>query len=105
MVMPHRLYTLDRPAAAARAVESLHQSWPEMPIYARARDAEHAKRLTALGASDVMPETVESSLQLAGQLLHVLGTPSEAVHQMIEQIRNTRYAELDLLVEAERKQT
>ncbi len=97
--------TLDRPAAAARAVESLHQSWPEMPIYARARDAEHAERLTALGASDVMPETVESSLQLAGQVLHVLGTSSEAVHQMIEQIRNTRYAELDLLVEAERKQT
>ena len=47
-----------------------------------------------LGATLVVPETVESSLQLAGQVIHALGTPMDAVNQMIEQIRDTKYTQL-----------
>ena len=38
---------------------------PDIKIVARARDADHARHLYALGATDAVPETVEASLQLS----------------------------------------
>ena len=66
-----------------------------MPIYARARDADHAARLLALGATHVIPETIEASLQLGEMLLEGLGVPDAAARQLIEARRRLAQAALD----------
>jgi CPA2 family monovalent cation:H+ antiporter-2 len=46
---------------------------PNLTIVARARDARHAAELYKAGATDAVPETVESSLQLSEAVLVDLG--------------------------------
>ena len=86
--------TLDNHQAAGRAVSSIRQAWPDLPVFVRARDAGHSSEISALGATLVVPETVESSLQLAGQVVHALGTPTETIEGLIEEIRETEYSGL-----------
>ncbi len=83
--------TLDNFAAASRAVEAIRHRWPGLPIFVRAWDMTHSDELFRLGATGVVPETLESSLQLAGQVLQSLGTPREAVGDIITRIREKDY--------------
>ncbi len=71
--------TPDAPAAAELMVRAIRQAWPDAAIHARALDADHARRLADVGASDVVPEALEGSLQLAGRVLAGVGLPDEAV--------------------------
>lgn len=87
--------TLDNFAAASRAVEAIRNRWPGIPIFVRAWDMTHSDELFKLGATGVVPETLESSLQLAGQVLQSLGTPREAVGDIITRIRERDYAGLE----------
>jgi monovalent cation:H+ antiporter-2, CPA2 family len=61
---------------------------PKACVLARAKDSEHAARLTKLGAADAIPEAVEASLQLAGRLLENLDFPEEVADRRIADIRN-----------------
>ena len=56
-------------------------------MLARAKDSEHAARLTTLGATDAIPEAVEASLQLAGRLLEQLDFPEEVADRRIADVR------------------
>ena len=87
--------TLDNFAAASRAVEAIRDRWPGIPIFVRAWDMSHSDELFKLGATGVVPETLESSLQLAGQVLESLGTPREAVGDIIVRIREKDYVGLE----------
>ena len=64
---------------------------PDLCIVARARDADHAATLYAVGATDAVPETVESSLQLAEAVLVDLGVPMgpviASVHEKRDELR------------------
>ncbi len=71
--------TPDAPAAAELMVTAISAAWPNAAIHARALDAGHARRLANAGASDVVPEALEGSLQLAGRVLSRIGLPDEAV--------------------------
>lgn len=86
--------TMDDPRAAQHAVQVARRHWPHLPVYARARDAAHARRLLALGATDVVPESVEASLQLAARILEGLGEPIEAVALVIDRERELELAKL-----------
>lgn len=61
--------TIDSAAAAGKIIREIRLTWPSVPIYARARDGAHAARLTEVGATLAVPETIEASLQLAGRVL------------------------------------
>jgi CPA2 family monovalent cation:H+ antiporter-2 len=63
---------------------------PHIRIIARARDEKHALALREAGASSVVPETLESSLKLAGSVLETLGVPSDAAARLLEQERERR---------------
>ncbi len=65
--------TMDQPILAEHIVKRVRQSIPDLTIVARARDPEHAARLYKAGASDAVPETLESSLQLSEAVLVDLG--------------------------------
>lgn len=83
--------TLDNPQMTKHAVSAIRERWPDILIYVRARDNSHSGELEELGATGIVPETLESSLALAGQVLHGLGTPMEAVNTLIDRIRDEQY--------------
>jgi CPA2 family monovalent cation:H+ antiporter-2 len=86
--------TLDDPASAYRTVHGLRRLLPELPIVARARDIAQCEQLTLAGATDVVPEIVEGSLQLGGCLLRQIGDSREQVQQVLEAFRRATYARL-----------
>jgi len=80
--------TLDDVEAAERAVRAARRRWPDLPIYARARDVAHARRLVDLGATEVIPEALEPSLQLAGRVMAGIGMREEAVADRLTELRD-----------------
>lgn len=76
--------TMDSAKAAEHIVRAVRDFAPNLPIYARARDSKHACRLLAHGASEVVPETVEASLQLAARVLVGTGMSEDAVELRIQ---------------------
>ncbi|PEQ10716.1 hypothetical protein B2G71_20565 [Novosphingobium sp. PC22D] len=79
--------TMDQRSAAERIVSAVHKSWPHIPIYARARDPDHARKVRSLGAYDAIPETTEASLQLSESLLFGLGVPDDVARSVVDQER------------------
>lgn len=79
--------TMNDPAAASRIVREIHQRWPSISIHARARDADHARRLREFGATYSTPETVEASLQLAANVLLDVGVHPDATRRRITEQR------------------
>ncbi|WP_333571965.1 cation:proton antiporter domain-containing protein [Sphingomonas sp.] len=65
--------TMDDPVLTVRLTKRVRGWVPTLPIIARARDAGHAAELYRAGATDAVPETLESSLQLSEALLVDLG--------------------------------
>ena len=67
------ILTMDDPVQVVRLVKRVRAWCPDLTIVARARDAEHAAELYRAGATDAVPETLESSLQLSEAVLVDLG--------------------------------
>jgi monovalent cation:proton antiporter-2 (CPA2) family protein len=86
--------TLDDEAKADRIVELARRQRPDLIIHARARHRRHAARLLALGTNEVVPETLEASLQIAGRLLQALGTSEDVALARIAVQRSLELAEL-----------
>ncbi|HUG45586.1 MAG TPA: cation:proton antiporter [Sphingomicrobium sp.] len=94
------ILTMDNPVLAARLVARLRKTFSDIPIIVRARDAEHAARLYRAGASDAVPETLESSLQLSEAALVDLGVAMgpviASIHEKRDQLRAQIKAEAEL---------
>ena len=84
----HTEGALDEIAQIARALN------PKLTIIARARDADHAKRLYRLGVTDAVPETIEASLQLSEAVLFDLGVPAGKVIASVHERRDVFRREL-----------
>jgi CPA2 family monovalent cation:H+ antiporter-2 len=67
------ILTMDDPVQVVRLVKRVRAWCPDLTIVARARDPEHAAELYKAGATDAVPETLESSLQLSESVLVDLG--------------------------------
>ncbi|HEV7659158.1 MAG TPA: cation:proton antiporter [Allosphingosinicella sp.] len=67
------ILTMDDPRQSVRLVKRVRGWCPDLTIVARARDPEHAAELYRAGATDAVPETLESSLQLSEAVLVDLG--------------------------------
>lgn len=83
--------TMDDPVQCIKITRSVRNSYPDLPIIARARDADNAAQLYKAGASEAVPETLESSLQLAETALIELGVAMgpviASIHQQREDLR------------------
>ncbi len=89
------ILTMDEPEAALRAVEAVHRNYPHLPLLARARDETHALHLLRAGASQVIPETLETGLQLAVFALQSLGMSDGDAAQLAQLEREQRIAGID----------
>jgi CPA2 family monovalent cation:H+ antiporter-2 len=65
---------------------------PDIPIIVRTPDDIHMEDLLEKGASEVIPDTVESSIMLAWHTLNQLGMDREQVDEMVDQSRSRHYA-------------
>ncbi len=83
--------TLDVERDAEQAVRDIRKRWPGVPVYARARDLEHAAELDAAGATRTIPELAESSLQMGAFVLTGLGLPPDAVNTLVDRLRDGGY--------------
>mgnify|MGYP003645181508 FL=1 len=81
------ILTMDDPVLSVRVTQRVRGWVPDLPIIARARDTGHAAQLYRAGASDAVPETLESSLQLAETALVDLGVAMGPVIASIHQTR------------------
>ena len=81
------ILTMDDPVLTVRLAKRVRAWVPDLPIIARARDAGHAAELYRAGATDAVPETLESSLQLSEAVLVDLGM---AVGPVIASIHEKR---------------
>ena len=63
----------------------------DVPILVRTRDDSQLSELKAAGASEVVPELLESSLMLASHALILLGLPGPHVQDRVDQVRRDRY--------------
>lgn len=89
------IVTMDDPVAAENIVRAVRRDGHKVTIIARARDRAHAERLFALGADEVIPETVEASLQLGEVMLRGLGLPPDAARALIGELRDQERAALE----------
>ena len=91
---PAIVLTMDHPASALHAVRGIRREFPQVPLFARARDESNARALAAAGATVVVPETLEASLQLSAFVLEAMGLDARAVDGIIDAERDAFAATL-----------
>ncbi len=92
------LISLDDPDTARRVLLHARQFNPDLPILVRARDTTQLAQLRATGASDVIPETMETSLALAASLLLAVGVAEDRVQDRLGEARADYYRPLHPLI-------
>ena len=82
--------TMDDAASALHAVTAIRADYPQVPVFARARDEQHAALMADAGATLVTPETLEAGLQLAAFTLLALGDGEAATNAVVDAERERR---------------
>lgn len=83
--------TFEDHATAIKILHFLKRQTPEIPVLVRTRDDTHLEELELAGATEVMPEAVEASLMMGGQLLLLLKVPGSRILKIIREIREGHY--------------
>uniref|UniRef100_A0A5B7BS99 RCK N-terminal domain-containing protein n=1 Tax=Davidia involucrata TaxID=16924 RepID=A0A5B7BS99_DAVIN len=92
--------TLDSPGANYRTVWALSKYFPNVKTFVRAHDIDHGLNLEKAGATAVVPETLEPSLQLAAAVLAQAKLPTSEIAATINEFRSRHLSELTELCEA-----
>ncbi len=82
--------TMDNPHDTLQTLRTLRNQLPKTPIFARARDRQHARELKQAGATAVIPEALEAALQLTGLVLSQLGVTDETCAKLLDQQRHAK---------------
>lgn len=97
------ILTMDDPVLTVRLARRVRALAPDLPIVARARDTAHAAELYRAGVTDAVPETLESSLQLAEAVLVDLGVAMgpviASIHEKRDELRQEIKKAADMIVE------
>ena len=95
--------TMDEPVQIVRTVARVRALYPDLTIIARARDPNHAAELYKAGATDAVPETLESSLQLSEAVLVDLGVAMGPVIASIHEKRSELRAKIMQMAQTTRE--
>lgn len=85
---PAIVLTMDHPASALQAVRGIRRDFPHVPLFVRSRDEKHARALRLAGATVVVPETLEASLQLSAFVLETMGLDERTVDDIVDRERD-----------------
>ena len=86
--------TMDNANAAKQMVHIARRHCPELAIIVRAYDDTHSEELSQAGATNVVPELLEASLQMSTGILCALGMSREEAGATIDKIRLDHYDEI-----------
>lgn len=81
--------------AALKTLRSLTNIAPHVPVLVRTQDDSHLDELMKAGATEVVPDTFESSIMLASHLLLMIGHPPSQVIRQTRAARADRYGLLN----------
>ena len=79
--------TLNDPVATEAVVSSLLETYPNVKVYARGNSLSQCKKLYELGASGVVSENIEASIELARMTLKTQGFSDHKTDIIIENFR------------------
>jgi glutathione-regulated potassium-efflux system ancillary protein KefC len=81
--------TLDDPEQSLRVVEAAVRHFPDLSVYARARNRRHAHLLMdrGIGFDRIVRETFDSSLRLTAEILEAIGIEPEEARRTVETFR------------------
>ena len=82
-------YSDDR--SSLKVLNVIRDIYPDLPVIVRTRDESSIQQLQDAGATDVVPEVLESSLMLASHALVLLDVPLTRVIKKIRAFRSERY--------------
>ena len=88
---------LDTPGSNYRSVWAMHKHFPHVKTFCRAQDIEAGIMLEKAGATAVVPEVLEPSLQLGAAVLSELNIPEDEVAETIRSFRKNHLSELQML--------
>jgi len=88
------IITFANPRVAIGIVRAVRRLRAEVPVLVRVQDDTHLAELSRAGATEVVPETFETSLTLVSQALTLLRLPPLQVLQIVELQRRQRYGTL-----------
>lgn len=96
------IITANNTAQALSAVSHIRARFPKVPIICRAHDLEASGKLLAAGATQALPEAVESSLRLGAMALEMIDVPEENVEDLLTSVRRGNY---ELVTESDPQKT
>lgn len=77
---------------AIKISQAVRAEFKRIPIIIRSYDENDTNLLYQHGATEVIPETIETSLAFASHLFVIMHLPITKVHRLIDKIRQDRYA-------------
>ncbi|PLX59985.1 cation:proton antiporter [Sedimenticola selenatireducens] len=83
--------TIDHGPTVMRAVSHFRNTYPRIPVIARARDLEASGQLLKAGATQAFPEAIEASLRLGAEALKMVGASEDNVQLLMDGIRSGGY--------------
>lgn len=82
----------DSVGSAEKTLRQAKAIRPDIPVLVRTQDDTYYSRLSEAGATEVIPETLESSLMMASHVLSILGMPMAKIVRRVQEMRNNKYA-------------
>lgn len=79
--------TISDPQASLETAQVVRQHFPDVPIYARARDRQHVHRLMDLGVKIIQRDSFLSALDLSGSVLRKLNISEREIERTLKTFR------------------
>ncbi len=87
--------TLNNMAETRHVLDNIMRMHPTMPVHVRAISDDYLQTFTEMGAEEAVSDTKETSLALASYAMLGAGRPYQHVHQVMMNIRRSRYQMLE----------
>jgi len=78
---------IDDVEASLRTAQLVREQFPQLKVYARARNRQHAFALMDIGVDVIVRETYASSLEMAGRVLEALGSTPATARETVRRFR------------------
>lgn len=96
------IVAFSHPKQALKILRIVRRLNKEIPALIRTTDDSELEALQIAGATEVVPDKLESSLMLASHMLILLGMPPSKAHQQVREVKANRYKFLRGFFEGEK---
>jgi CPA2 family monovalent cation:H+ antiporter-2 len=83
---------LSDPPSSRRAVTIARARWSHLVIIVRTRYVGEVEHLLRLGATEVVPEELETSVEIFAKVLATYGVPRSLIAEQVDRVRREHYA-------------